>query len=436
MKQTKQKLALALVFSALLLTGCSSYGDVETLLRAPQLSGESSALQKALNSYLGGSATLKYPASGDFLSPFAFGDWDGDGEDEAAVLYTADTTGSNVCLAVLEPSGEDSWRVSRTVEGLSSEVENFNTANLKNAESQQLVVGYSSAQGDSYCVVYQYDGENITTVISQSYTQLLLADLTGKKDTTDLVLALPENEMGGVTLQLLTNVDGEFRSIQTLALGAGSYNGCAALHAGTGSDDGMYLVMDAWTGTSSLVSDIILYDEATGFLQPYRPSGMSDIQRSTLRYHRELLSRDLDDNGTVDIPVEIDDGGTLQTPMDKRLSFLLWKDYTSMAGGNSKFGVYDSEYNIFMELPESMHGNILIRSNQSGTGWLICNAEGTTVYCEMRVVDPADNAATGVGNYLRIANIGSQQLQARVVTSYYGLSLDFISQNTVLLGSN
>lgn len=67
-------------------------------------------------------------------------------------------------------------------------------------------------------MVYQYDGENITTVISQSYTQLLLADLTGKEDTTDLVLALPENEMGGVTLQLLTNVDGEFRSIQTLAL--------------------------------------------------------------------------------------------------------------------------------------------------------------------------------------------------------------------------
>ena len=30
-------------------------------------------------------------------------------------------------------------------------------------------------------MVYQYDGENITTVISQSYTQLLLADLTGKK---------------------------------------------------------------------------------------------------------------------------------------------------------------------------------------------------------------------------------------------------------------
>ena len=106
----------ALLLVSVLLAGCSAAGDVETLLRAPQLSGESAALQKALNNYLGGSATLKYPASGDFLSPFAFGDWDGDGTDEAAVLYTTDTTSSNVWLAVLEPTGESSWRVSRVVE--------------------------------------------------------------------------------------------------------------------------------------------------------------------------------------------------------------------------------------------------------------------------------------------------------------------------------
>ena len=301
----------ALLLVPVLLAGCSAAGDVETLLRAPQLSGESAALQKALNNYLGGSATLKYPASGDFLSPFAFGDWDGDGTDEAAVLYTTDTTSSNVWLAVLEPTGESSWRVSRVVEGLTSEVQSFSAAHLRDTSSQQLLAGYVSPQGDQYLVVYQYDGDTLSTVISKSYTDMIVADFTGKGDTQDLVLALPpDTELGGVTLQLLTANDGEFRSTQTLNLGEGVYSSCAALHAGTGSDDGMYLVMDAWTGTSSLVSDIILYDEATGFLQPYRPSGMSDIQRSTLRYHRELLSRDLDDNGTVDIPVEIDDGGT------------------------------------------------------------------------------------------------------------------------------
>ena len=138
----------AALAAALLLTGCSAGTDVETLLRAPQLSGESAALQRALNSYLGGSATLKYPSSGDFLSPFAFGDWDGDGADEAAVLYTSDAAGSNVSLAVLEPAGENSWQVSQTVEGLSSEVETFSAAHLRDATSQQILAGYGSAQGD------------------------------------------------------------------------------------------------------------------------------------------------------------------------------------------------------------------------------------------------------------------------------------------------
>ena len=194
----------ALLLVPVLLAGCSAAGDVETLLRAPQLSGESAALQKALNNYLGGSATLKYPASGDFLSPFAFGDWDGDGTDEAAVLYTTDTTSSNVWLAVLEPTGESSWRVSRVVEGLTSEVQSFSAAHLRDTSSQQLLAGYVSPQGDQYLVVYQYDGDTLSTVI---------ADFTGKGDTQDLVLALPpDTELGGVTLQLLTANDGEFRS--------------------------------------------------------------------------------------------------------------------------------------------------------------------------------------------------------------------------------
>ena len=174
----KKSTALLLVVS--LLAGCSAVGDVETLLRAPQLSGESAALQKALNSFLGSSATLKFPASGDFLSPFAFGDWDGDGTDEAAILYTTDTTSSNVWLAVLEPTGENSWRVSRAVEGLTGEVQSFSAAHLKDTTSQQLLAGYISPQGDQYLVVYQYDGDTLSTVISKSYTDMIVADFTGK----------------------------------------------------------------------------------------------------------------------------------------------------------------------------------------------------------------------------------------------------------------
>lgn len=426
----------AMAAAALLLAGCSAGTDVETLLRAPQLSGESAALQRALNNYLGSSATLKYPSSGDFLSPFAFGDWDGDGTDEAAVLYTADTAGANVSLAVLEPAGDNSWQVSQTVEGLSSEVETFSAAHLRDATSQQILAGYGSAQGDRYLVVYEYDGTALSTIISNRYTEMVLGDFTGKGDTEDLVLALPtDTEYGGVTLQLLTNVEGEFRSYQTLNLGEGAYSGCAALHAGQGSDNAMYLVMDVWIGTGNLASDIVLYDGTTGFLQPYHPPGLADLQRSTMRAHTELLSRDIDGNATIDIPVELSDGGVLQNPVDKSLVFLLWQDYTTVEGGNRSFGIYDSKNNFYLPLPESLRGSVLVRSNPSGTGWLLCQEESGSIYCELRVVDPAeDQEDSGTLRYERIANIGNQQLQARIVTPYPGLTIDAITDGVVLLG--
>ena len=429
----KIKLAAAL-FALCLLSGCALSADTEALLRAPQLSGESRALQKALNNYLNTAVTLKYPNSGDFLSPFAFGDWDGDGDDEAAVLYTADSAGTNVWLAVLEADVDgDGWHVSQTVEGLSSEVEVFSAAHLRDTVSQQLIAGYTSAQGDSYLVVYRYADGSLNTVISQSYTNMILADFTGKGDTQDLVLALPaERDFGGVALQLLTNVDGEFRSAQTLNLGEGIYTGCAALQAGRGIDEHTYLVMDAYSDGGSLVSDIITYDEETGFLQSYHPPGVSSVFAGTRRYDTTLLSCDIDQNGTVDIPVEAEDGGVIVSPLDKRLRFVLWQDYAGKNGGKSTFGVYDASNRIFYGLPLVLRKNVMLRPLANGSGWQICSQQGTVTYCELRMVE-----ATAADNeqYTRIANVGSQQLQARVLTSHAGLTVEYIQKHTVLLGA-
>lgn len=406
-----------------------------------QASGETSAVQKALNSALGVTATLKYPASGDFLSPLLFGDWDGDGQDEAAVLYTLDASAGNVYLAILEPTEENGWRVTQTAEGLSSEVESVNTAHLRDENSLQILVGYASAQGDRYMVVYLYTEDGLQIIIKQAYTEMILANLTGGEGTQDLVLALPaEQEGGGLNLQLLTNTEDGFRSAQTLAIG--DYSGCAALHAGIGADDGNYLVVDGWTGASgtSLASSIVVYDPETRFLQTYRPAGVANLTKATLRYDAALVSTDLDGNGTIEIPTMIDDGGKISTGMDKRLRFILWRDFAAADETGSHFGVYDSEYSFFLALPESMHGSVLLRTNRDGSGWMVCNREGTTVYCELRLTDPAketqtpdsDGEQTEAGEYRRIANIGSQQLQARVVTPYYGLSIDDIIHGTTV----
>ncbi|MGN0984027.1 MAG: hypothetical protein ACI4OI_04215, partial [Gemmiger sp.] len=122
----------------------------------------------------------------------------------------------------------------------------------------------------------------------------------------------------------------------------------------------------------------------------------------------------------------------LTTPMDKRLRFLQWLDYLTPEGGAVTFGVYDSEYRLFLPLPVSLRGAVQLRSNQAGTGWLVCNAEGTNIYLELRLVPPAASGSAD-GDYRRIANIGDQQLQIRLVTRYPGLELETLRAGLILM---
>lgn len=79
-----------------------------------------------------------------------------------------------------------------------------------------------------------------------------------------------------------------------------------------------------------------------------------------------------------------------------------------------------------------MHGNVSVKANAGGTGWIIGNLTGDIMYCELRVVDPAETDLRN-DKYSRVATIGSQQLQARILTEYYGLTLDDILSGVTVL---
>ena len=130
--------------------------------------------------------------------------------------------------------------------------------------------------------------------------------------------------------------------------------------------------------------------------------------------------------------MEAEDGGVIVSPLDKRLRFVLWQDYAGKNGGKSTFGVYDASNRIFYGLPLVLRKNVMLRPLANGSGWQICSQQGTVTYCELRMVE-----ATAADNeqYTRIANVGSQQLQARVLTSYAGLTVEYIQKHTVLLGA-
>ena len=407
-------LLLAACCLAGLLPGCSfpmtENMQVEELLRAPRLSGDYGALQNALNDWLGESAQLKYPMQGDLLSPFLLQDLDGDGEQDAAVLYTT-AQSSNVCIAFLQRDAENRWKVCQSIEGLADTVDNVRLAQLQDGSSMQMVVGYLAAQGDSYLAVYSYENGQVSAILEQSYEQYLVEDITGGGNQ-DLIL-MSTLEDGGVQIELLTvDRDGSFQQVAVMGLSADKFSGCASVAAGLGADGKHYLVLDGWTGISgnNLATVLLRFDEESQQMIPADQISTSELYSASLRNVPNLVSRDLDGDGTVEIPTQPDEAGLLNLSQSRRMDFIVWMDYTSSHPEKS-FGLLDEETNCYIELPAEWEGNLKLTDSEEFDGAV-----------ELRTVDEdqlvltvrlARTSANSTG-WTRLGVVASRQVQARM----------------------
>ena len=397
----------------LCLAGCSMPGEqvqVEELLRAPKLSGDYGDVQTALNDWLGESAQLKYPMQGDLLSPFLIHDLDGDGQQDAAVLYTT-AQSSNVCVAILQKGSDGMWQVRQNVEGLADTVDSVGLAQLQPGDASQLVVGYVAAQGDHYLAVYSYTDGELSTILEQQYEQYLVENITGGS-SQDLIL-MSTLEDGGVQIELLTvDKEGSFQQVAVMGLSADRFSGCASVAAGMGADGKHYLVLDGWTGISgnNLASVLLCYDETSQQMVPATRISSQRLYNDSLRNVPTLVSRDLDGDGIVEIPTQPDEAGLLNLSQSRRMDFIVWMDYTRPDPEKS-FGLLDEETNCYIELPMEWEGNLKLTDSEQYDGAV-----------ELRTVDEDELVMTlrlvrttsSLKGWTRLGIVASRQMQAKL----------------------
>lgn len=404
---------LACVLLCLLLAGCSMPGEqvqVEELLRAPKLSGDYGDVQTALNDWLGESAQLKYPMQGDLLSPFLLQDLDGDGRQDAAVLYTT-AQSSNVCIAILQKDDADIWHVRQNVEGLADTVESVGLAQLQPGDATQLVVGYTAAQGDHYLAVYSYTDGVLSTILEQQYQQYLVEDITGGGDQ-DLIL-MSTLEDGGVQIELLTvDKEGSFQQVAVMGLSANRFAGCASVAAGVGADGRHYLVLDGWTGISgnNLASVLLRFDEDTQQMVPADQISTEKLYTASLRNVPSLVSQDLDGDGIVEIPTQPDEAGLLNMSQSRRMDFIVWMDYTSPHPEKS-FGLLDEETNCYIELPMEWEGNLKLTDSEQYDGAVeLRTVDEDQLIMTLRLV----RTTSSLKGWTRLGIVASRQMQAKL----------------------
>ena len=404
---------LACVLLCLLMAGCSMPGEqvqVEELLRAPKLSGDYGDVQTALNDWLGESAQLKYPMQGDLLSPFLLQDLDGDGRQDAAVLYTT-AQSSNVCIAILQKDDADIWHVRQNVEGLADTVESVGLAQLQPGDATQLVVGYTAAQGDHYLAVYSYTDGVLSTILEQQYQQYLVEDITGGGNQ-DLIL-MSTLEDGGVQIELLTvDKEGSFQQVAVMGLSANRFAGCASVAAGVGADGRHYLVLDGWTGISgnNLASVLLRFDEDTQQMVPADQISTEKLYTASLRNVPSLVSQDLDGDGIVEIPTQPDEAGLLNMSQSRRMDFIVWMDYTSPHPEKS-FGLLDEETNCYIELPMEWEGNLKLTDSEQYDGAVeLRTVDEDQLVMTLRLV----RTTSSLKGWTRLGIVASRQMQAKL----------------------
>ena len=404
---------LACVLLCLLLAGCSMPGEqvqVEELLRAPKLSGDYGDVQTALNDWLGESAQLKYPMQGDLLSPFLLQDLDGDGRQDAAVLYTT-AQSSNVCIAILQKDDADIWHVRQNVEGLADTVESVGLAQLQPGDATQLVVGYTAAQGDHYLAVYSYTDGVLSTILEQQYQQYLVEDITGGGNQ-DLIL-MSTLEDGGVQIELLTvDKEGSFQQVAVMGLSADRFSGCASVAAGVGADGRHYLVLDGWTGISgnNLASVLLYFDEDMQQMVPADQISTEKLYTASLRNVPSLVSQDLDGDGIVEIPTQPDEAGLLNMSQSRRMDFIVWMDYTSPHPEKS-FGLLDEETNCYIELPMEWEGNLKLTDSEQYDGAVeLRTVDDDQLVMTLRLV----RTTSSLKGWTRLGIVASRQMQAKL----------------------
>jgi hypothetical protein len=413
MKPYKIRL-LALLCCAVLLAGCSALPQgtvqVEELLRAPRLSGDYGEMQTALNEWLGESAQLKYPLNGELLSPFLMGDWDGDGEQDAAILYTTAQT-TNVWLAILQRNAESRWSVCSAVEGLADTVESVSFARLQDSAADQIVVGYAATQGDEYLAVYAYlDGE-VDTLLEQPYSQYLIEDITGTGHE-DIVLLRAGDEETPAQIELLTaDREGNFQQVTVLGLSPDRFTGCASLASGAGADRRHYLVLDGWTGVSgtNLASVLLRFDEESQQMVEASLISADELYEASLRNVSSLTSRDLDGDGIVEIPTQPVLEGVQNLVQSRRIDLIVWMDYTSVRPQKS-FGLLDEEYGYYLALPSEWQEDLQLRDGEKTGTIELWDLAGEQLYMTVRIASAQANA-TG---WTRLGVLAQQQLQVKM----------------------
>lgn len=349
----KIKKALAAFLPALgvlILSSCSFFDvfSVDSLIRAPKLTGDYAAVQQAFEGAVGKEISLVNPLLGDFRSAYVLYDYNKDGSDETVVFYTKKEAPDEVRMHILEnKTGE--WSSVCDIAGNGSEVNKIEFINLDRDQELELAVTWNFSDSKKtktlslYKLLPEGKGEE-SRIVQMAVVQL----------TDYLVLDIDYDGQNEVFYTYLSiSGDSSYYSAALFRIDETSYyrvplsdvnisrNIEQLLGFKTDMKDALYTVyIDCLASDGRYFTEMLCYDyENNGLYRPLDENG--ELLSGKTYRNEQLLCEDTNGDYMIDIPAQTEYVGSYSQVADEETTGTVYiTSYLQLSDGALKCNSY------------------------------------------------------------------------------------------------
>ncbi len=360
----KKRLRVITMFAAavllLMLSGCFTK-SADRLYVLPQLSEEYLQLQSELDKVRSTGAEYSAPTAGSYRQAVQLEDIDGDGLKEAIAFFKVEDDPKPLKVYIFNNNG-GRYSKKAVIEGEGMNIESVAYVDLSGDGVKELLAGWQMSPGVKRLSVYSIQDFEAALEVSTDYTRYSILDSTGDGCSDLMVLRLSGSELSGEAELYTVDKNGELVS-STARLSTG-VESVSQIRTGVLSSGQKALFAESVINGSSIVTDILVwYRGALKNITAHEETGISE---GTLRTYTSVSCRDIDGDGTMEVPCPI----MLPTRSSTAVYWAIeWYSYNVRGENELKLTTF---YNVtdgwYFVLPEEWSGRITVRREDTVPG--------------------------------------------------------------------
>ena len=378
MKKNIFSLVSMLVCFVILLSSCKSSDlikPVDSLLSPPLYHEEYESLVNAFREKVNKNAVFCSPRSGEYTSAIIIEDLDGDNENEALIFYK-DEIESSVAKLHYFNIVEGEWISRSDLNGYGNEVEKILISDMDGDGNSELIVIWrvSGVLTSNIMSVYRrsHNLDSYKELSNETCSVCELADIDG--DSKEELFYINQTTSSGVIQRVARAVRLSGNSVVIMGEAKVDPTISSYVSVKTEKSSGespLRFYIDALKGETQMITELIYWDAAKSQLcAPFLDmSTMSNIE--TLRDNL-LLSSDINNDGTIDIPIQ---GRAMYDDGVNRIYLTRWVDYSSGKAVTVSDTVanFSDNYMITLSDDEAETTGIINYSTQNC--WVVCRID-------------------------------------------------------------